>query len=71
MGIICAVSYENIFMTQFEKQHIYSCINSKSILSLPYIKDIFMIWTGTRQELFVFSENLNSKHITIKFHTAL
>ena len=71
MDIICVVSYENIFKTQFEKQHIYSYIKNKSILSLQYINDIFMIWTGTRQELFVFSENLNSKHITIKFHTAI
>ena len=26
-----------------------------------------MIWTGTKQELLIFLENLNSKHKTIKF----
>ena len=26
-----------------------------------------MIWTGTKQELLIFSENLSSKHKMIKF----
>ena len=29
--------------------------------------DIFMIWAGTKQELLVFLENLNSNHKAIKF----
>ena len=67
MGTICAPTYANIFMAQFEKQHIYPYIKNKSILFLRYIDDIFMIWTGTKQELLIFLENLNSKHKTIKF----
>ena len=67
MGTICAPAYANIFMAQFEKQHIYPYIKNKSILYLRYIDDIFMIWTGTKQELLIFFENLNSKHKTIKF----
>ena len=67
MGTICAPAYANIFMTQFEKQHIYLYIKNKSILYLQYIDNIFMIWTGTKQELLIFLENLNSKHKTIKF----
>ena len=67
MGTICAPAYANIFMAQFEKQHIYPYIKNKSILYLRYIDDIFMIWTGTKQELLIFLENLNSKHKTIKF----
>ena len=67
MGTICAPAYANIFVAQFEKQHIYSYIKNKSILYLQYINVIFMIWTGTRQELIIFLENLNSKHKTIKF----
>ena len=74
MGTICAPAYANIFMAQFEKQHIYPYIKNKSILYLRYIDDIFMIWTGTKQELLIFLENLNRKHKTIKFehnfHTA-
>ena len=67
MGTICAPAYANIFMDQFEKQHIYPYIKNKSILYLQYINDIFMIWTGTKQELLIFLEKLNSKHKTIKF----
>ena len=65
MGTICAPAYENIFMVQFGKQHFYPCIINKSILYLRY--GIIMIWTGTKQELLAFPENLNSKHKTIKF----
>ena len=67
MGTICAPAYANIFMAQFEKQHIYPYIKNKSILYLRYIDETFMIWTGTNQELLIFLENLNSKHKTIKF----
>ena len=67
MSTICAPAYADIFMAQFEKQHIYPYIKNKSILYLRYIDDIFMIWTGTKQVLLIFLENLNSKHKTIKF----
>ena len=67
MDTVCAPAYANISMAQFEKQYIYPYIKNKSILYLRYIDDIFMIWTGTKQELLIFLENLNSKHKTIKF----
>ena len=67
MGTICAPAYGNIFMAQFEKQHIHPYIKNKSILYLRYIDDIFMIWAATKQELLIFLEKLNSKHKTIKF----
>ena len=67
MGTICTPAYANIFMAQFEKQHIYPYIKNKSMLYLQYIDNIFMIWTGTKQELLIFLEKLNSKHKTIKF----
>ena len=38
-----------------------------NIFMAQYIDDIFMIWTGTKQVLLIFLENLNSKHKTIKF----
>ena len=70
MGTICAPAYANIFMAQFEKQHIYPYIKNKSILYLRYIHNIFMIWTKIKQELLIILEDLNSKHKTIKFeHT--
>ena len=67
MSTICAPAYANIFMAQFGKQHIYPYIKNKSILYLRYIDYIFMIWTGTKQDLLMFLEKLNSKHKTIKF----
>ena len=67
MGTICAPASANIFMAQFEKQHVYPYIKNKSRLYLQYINDIFMIWTGTKQELLIFSENVNIKNKTIKF----
>ena len=67
MGTIYAPAYTNISMAQFEKQHIYPYIKNKSILHLQYTDDIFMIWTGTKQELLIFLEKLNSKHKTITF----
>ena len=66
MGTICVLAYANIFMAQFEKQPIYPYIKHKSILYSLYIDDIFMIWAGTKQELLVFLQNLNSKHKRIK-----
>ena len=54
-------------MAQFENEHIYLYIKNKSILYLRYIDNIFMIWTGTKQELLMFLEKLNSKHKTVKF----
>ena len=67
MGTICASVYANIFMAQFEKQYIHIYIKNISIPSLQYIDDIFMIWTGIKQDVLVFSENSNNKHKTIKF----
>ena len=48
MGTICALAYANIFMAQFQKQHINPYIKHKSILYLLYIDDMFMIWAGTK-----------------------
>ena len=54
-------------MAQFDKQHINPYIKNKSILYLRYMDGIFMMWTETKQELLLSSENLNSKHKKIRF----
>ena len=54
MGTICAPAYANIFVAQFEKQHIYPYITNNSILYLQYMDDIIMIWRETKQELLIF-----------------
>lgn len=67
MGTKCAPNYANLFMGNFEANHIYSRIRNKSILYLRYIDDIFMIWTGTKQQLQAFSKEINNVHQSIKF----
>ena len=70
MGTICAPSYANIFMANFEAKHIYPYIKEKSLLYLRYIRyidDIFIIWKVTKAELMTFIKELNKKHKTIKF----
>ena len=66
MGTICAPSYANIFMANFEAKHIYPYIKEKSLLYLRYIDDIFMIWKVTKAEFMTFINELNEKHKTIK-----
>ena len=39
-------------MSQFGKYYLYPYIKNKSILYERYINNIFMTWTGTKQELF-------------------
>ena len=67
MGTICALTYVNIFMANFEAKHIYPYIKEKSLLYLRYIDDMFMIWKGTKAELMTIMKELNEKHKTIKF----
>ena len=43
MGTICAPSYANIFMSEFEEKHIYPLIKNKSVIYLRYIDDVFMV----------------------------
>ena len=51
MGTVCAPSYANLFMAQFEEKHIHSYIKDMSLLYLRYIDDIFVIWKGTKEQL--------------------
>ena len=67
MGTICAPSYANNFIGNFEEKHIYPYIKEKSQLYLRYIDDILMIWKSTKAELMMFMKKLNAKHKTIKF----
>ena len=67
MGTICAPSYANIFMANFEAKHIYPYIKEMSLLYLRYIDDIFIILKGTKAELMTFIKDLIEKHKTIKF----
>ena len=67
MGTICAPAYANIFMANFELKYIYPYIKDKAKMFLRFIDDLFMIWTGSEQELLDFMNDLNKRHSSIKF----
>ena len=67
MGTICAPAYANVFMANFELKYIYPCIKDKTKMFLRFIDDLFLIWTGSEQELLDFMSDLNKKHPSIKF----
>ena len=67
MGTICAPTYANIFMGEFEKKFIYPCIKSFCNFYCRFIDDIFLLWNGTEEELLSFISKLNKCHPTIKF----
>ena len=67
MGSKCSPSYANLFMGDFEEKFIYPKIKNKSACYYRFIDDIFMIWTGTKEELLRFFEDINLQHQSIKF----
>ena len=58
MGTTCPPVYANIFMTSFESRYIYPYIKEKVITFLRFNDDLFMIWTGTEEELLKFINEL-------------
>ena len=55
---ICAPVYANIFWENFEIKQIYQYIKDKKMF-LRFIDDLFMIWTGSEQQLLDFMSDLN------------
>ena len=67
MGTKCSAHYANIFMGDFEEKWIYKLIGKHSNFYTRFIDDIFLLWTGTLDELKDFIKKLNNVHPTIKF----
>ena len=59
MGTKCASSYANIFMGMLEERYIYPLIEKISNFYLRFIDDIFLIWTGTTDQLMKFKQQIN------------
>ena len=59
MSTKCAPSYANIFMGMFEERYIYPLIEKISNFYLRFIDDIFLIWTGTTDQLMKFKQQIN------------
>ena len=71
MGTICTPSYANIFMDHFEKKYIYPFLQRLSLIYLPFIDDIFFIWTGTKEQLRNCLNNFKNtilSSLNIKYH---
>ena len=51
MGTICAPSYANTFMKQFEKKFIYLFIKTFSLIYLRFIGNMFFMRTGSKADL--------------------
>ena len=58
MSTKCAPSYANIFMSMFEERYIYPLIEKISKFYARFIDDIFLIWTGTTDQLMKFKQQL-------------
>ena len=61
-----ALAYANIFMDILERK-LLSGARVKPYVWLRYIDDIFMVWTGSKEELNQFLNYINGAHRTIKF----
>ena len=68
MGTICALTYPNLFMSEFKDRYIYSLIKNKSKSYLRFIDDIFMVWTISENQLKFFINEINKNNHSIKFH---
>ena len=66
IGTKMAPAYANLFMDELERRLI-SQARVKPYVWLRYIDDVFMIWTGTEEELREFLSFINEAHDTIKF----
>ena len=56
----------NIFMDHFERKYIYPFLERLSLSYLRFIGNMFFIWTGSKDQLITFSNDLNTKHNSIK-----
>ena len=66
MGTKLAPSYANLFMTDFEENHVYT-YHLQPKLWKRFIDDIFLIWPHSINSLLELIIHLNTIHSTIKF----
>ena len=66
MGTRLAPSFANIYMSHFEKEHVYTH-DLQPTVWYRFIDDVFMIWDHGRDELDRFIRHLNSASENITF----
>ena len=67
MGTKFAPSNANIFMGMSEGRYLYPLIEKISNFYVRFIDGIFLIWTGTTDQLMKFKQQINEVHPSIKF----
>ncbi|XP_066453998.1 uncharacterized protein [Eleutherodactylus coqui] len=68
MGANMAPSYANIYMGIFEDLFVYtSAYWPQAVSWLRYIDDIFVVWSGSVEELLLFHQELNSIRPELQF----
>lgn len=68
MGSNMVLTYANVFMMALEEQHIYTSILFSHVkVWWRYIDDVFVIWSGTQQDLETFFSTHNQMDEDIKF----
>ena len=67
MGSKSSCRYADIFMDDFESKYIYPRISGKYLAYYRFVDDIFMLWTGTKDNLLSFFKEINTVHENIKF----
>ena len=67
MGTKCAPHMANLFMASLEEKALAQWTGTPPEIWLRYIDDIFMVWTGSKEELDEFHLHLNSQMASIKF----
>ena len=65
MGIKMAPAYANLFMGKLEMK-LTELGHKHMITWKTFIDDIFIIWTGTRDEFTTYIDTANTLHSTIK-----
>ena len=66
MGTKCPASYAKIFVGIFEEKFIHPLVNNIARLYLFFNADIFVISTGTLDQLLEFKQRINEVHLSIK-----
>ncbi len=66
MGTRVAPTYANLFMAEFEEEHIYT-LDKPPLVWWRFIDDVFSIFIGSEDEVKEFVEKLKHLHPTIRF----
>ena len=71
METICAPSYAKIFMDHFERKYMSPFLQEFSLIYLRFTDYILFAWTGSKEQLIRYLDELNAQHDSIKFENKI